>query len=197
VARVVIAALALSFVAPAGAGVSTQAPAWRNAVASFTLADRATQPNGPEEETLVCTVVAVGNPFSLTKEAFGKLLAHTGTDPCATSAWTSRTWPRSSSDRNPASASGRGAASGAVQYGRGEAMSTVVDAVYEDGVFKPEHPVDLNEKTKVHLVIETASPQAEDDDPTGWKTAMELMGCIKDAPEGEPIARDHDKHLYK
>lgn len=75
-------------------------------------------------------------------------------------------------------------------------MSTV-DAIYEDGVFKPEHPVDLNEKTKVHLVIETASCSTEDDDPTGWKTAMELMGCIKDAPEGEPIARDHDKHLYK
>ena len=76
-------------------------------------------------------------------------------------------------------------------------MSTVVDAVYEDGVFKPEHPVDLKDKTKVHLVIETTSPPAEDDDPTGWKTAMELMGCIKDAPEGEPIARDHDKYLYK
>jgi RHS repeat-associated protein len=80
-ARVVIASLVLSFVAPAGAEVSTQAPAWRNAVASFTLADRATQPNGPGEETLVCAVVAVGNPFSLTKEAFGTLLAHTGSDP--------------------------------------------------------------------------------------------------------------------
>ena len=76
-------------------------------------------------------------------------------------------------------------------------MSTVVDAVYEDGVFKPVHPVDLKDKTKVHLVIETTSAPAEDDDPTGWKTAMELMGCIKDAPEGEPIARDHDKYLYK
>jgi predicted DNA-binding antitoxin AbrB/MazE fold protein len=76
-------------------------------------------------------------------------------------------------------------------------MSTVVDAVYEDGVFKPDRPVNLKEKTKVHLVIETTSSPAEDDDATGWKTAMELMGCIKDAPEGEHIARDHDKYLYK
>jgi predicted DNA-binding antitoxin AbrB/MazE fold protein len=76
-------------------------------------------------------------------------------------------------------------------------MGTSIDAIYENGVFKPEQPVALKEKTRVHLVIEDAVPPAEDDDPTGWKTAMELMGCIKDAPEGEPIARDHDKYLYK
>jgi len=76
-------------------------------------------------------------------------------------------------------------------------MSTVVDAIYEDGVFKPERPVDLKDKTKVHLVIEPASAAASEDDPTGWKTAEALMGFFKDAPEGEPIARDHDTHLYK
>lgn len=76
-------------------------------------------------------------------------------------------------------------------------MSTVVDAIYEDGVFKPESPVDLKDKTKVHLVIEPAPAAASEDDPTGWKTAEALMGFFKDAPEGEPIARDHDTHLYK
>jgi len=76
-------------------------------------------------------------------------------------------------------------------------MSTVVDAIYEDGVFKPEHPVNLEDKTKVHLVIEPACPAASGDDPTGWKTAEALMGFFKEAPEGEPIARDHDKDLYK
>lgn len=76
-------------------------------------------------------------------------------------------------------------------------MTTTVDAIYEGGVFKPERPVDLEEKTKVHLVIERASPAASEDDPTGWKTAEALMGFFKDAPEGEPIARDHDTHLYK
>ena len=73
-------------------------------------------------------------------------------------------------------------------------MSTVVDALYEDGVFKPEHPVDLKDKTKVHLVIEAAAPPAEDDDPTGWKTAMELMGCIEDGPEDG--AENHDRYIY-
>lgn len=76
-------------------------------------------------------------------------------------------------------------------------MSTIVNAVYEDGVFKPEEPVDLEEKTKVRLAIERAEPVMPGDDPTGWKTAMELMGFFKDAPEGESIARDHDEHLYK
>jgi predicted DNA-binding antitoxin AbrB/MazE fold protein len=76
-------------------------------------------------------------------------------------------------------------------------MSTVIEAIFEDGVFKPERPVDLKDKTKVHLVIETTIPPAQDDDPTGWKTAMELMGCITEAPQGESIARDHDQYLYK
>jgi predicted DNA-binding antitoxin AbrB/MazE fold protein len=76
-------------------------------------------------------------------------------------------------------------------------MSTNIDAIYEDGVFKPKGPVDLKEKTKVHLVIEPASRATDADDPTGWKTAEALMGFFKEAPEGEPIARDHDKHLYK
>ena len=75
-------------------------------------------------------------------------------------------------------------------------MTTAVKAIYEDGVFKPKEKVDLQEKTEVEVLIPTPTP-AEDDDPTGWKTAMELMGCIKDASEGEPIARDHDKYLYK
>ncbi len=75
-------------------------------------------------------------------------------------------------------------------------MSTTVDAIYENGVFKPEQPVKLEEKTKVHLTIEKAepAPAADDDDPTGWKTAEELIGCIKDGPEDG--AENHDKYLY-
>jgi predicted DNA-binding antitoxin AbrB/MazE fold protein len=33
-------------------------------------------------------------------------------------------------------------------------MPTAVDAIYENGVFKPEKPVDLKDKTKVRLLIE-------------------------------------------
>jgi predicted DNA-binding antitoxin AbrB/MazE fold protein len=74
-------------------------------------------------------------------------------------------------------------------------MSTVVDAIYEDGVFKPERPVDLKEKTKVRLVIEDEAAVATEDDTTGWKAVDELVGFIKDGPN-EPVGRDHDKYLY-
>jgi hypothetical protein len=46
-------------------------------------------------------------------------------------------------------------------------------------------------------MIKDAPPAADDDDPTGWETAESFGGFIKDAPEGEPIAREHDKHLYR
>jgi predicted DNA-binding antitoxin AbrB/MazE fold protein len=73
-------------------------------------------------------------------------------------------------------------------------MTTAVDAIYEEGVFKPEKPVDLKDKTKVRLVIEPAPEPGDDGDPTGWKTAMELKGCIKGGPPD--LAANHDKYLY-
>jgi len=77
----------------------------------------------------------------------------------------------------------------------GTAMTTTIDAIYEGGVFKPEGPVDLKDKTRVHLVIEeTAPPLADHDDPTGWKAIQSLIGIIKDAPPD--LAENHDKYLY-
>jgi predicted DNA-binding antitoxin AbrB/MazE fold protein len=80
-------------------------------------------------------------------------------------------------------------------------MTIEVEAVYEgNGVLKIEKAVALKEKAKVRLVIDAepdAMVPAEDDDPTGWKTARRFIGIWKGAPKGEPIARDHDKHLYK
>jgi predicted HTH domain antitoxin len=38
---------------------------------------------------------------------------------------------------------------------------------------------------------EWEAEKADDDEVDGF------VGFIKDAPEGEPIAREHDKHLYK
>jgi predicted DNA-binding antitoxin AbrB/MazE fold protein len=37
-------------------------------------------------------------------------------------------------------------------------MTIDVDAVYENGVLKPKEPLDLPEKAKVHVTIETAAP---------------------------------------
>jgi len=65
-----------------------------------------------------------------------------------------------------------------------------VKAIYEDGVFKPKEKVELEDKTEVELEIKPTPSQYEDeDDPRSF------VGFIKDAPEGVPIARDHDKYL--
>jgi predicted DNA-binding antitoxin AbrB/MazE fold protein len=71
-------------------------------------------------------------------------------------------------------------------------MTTAVKAVYENGVFKPKEPVDLQEKTEVEVLIPTPV-LADDDDPTGWKAAEELIGFIKDAPLD--MAEHHDFYL--
>jgi hypothetical protein len=46
----------------------------------------------------------------------------------------------------------------------------------------------------VTIHVQEEGAPAKDDDPTGWKTAMELKGCIKNA--APDMANDHDKYLY-
>lgn len=71
-----------------------------------------------------------------------------------------------------------------------------VKAIYENGVFRPKEPVSLPERTEVEVLLPEAAP-VDDDDPTGWKAADRFVGFIEDAPEGEPIAAEHDKYLYR
>jgi len=73
-------------------------------------------------------------------------------------------------------------------------MSITVAAVYEDGVLKPDQPLELADKTRVQVTIETPAAVTEADT---WEAADRFVGFIKDAPPGEPIAQDHDKYLYK
>ena len=69
-------------------------------------------------------------------------------------------------------------------------MASAGKAIYEDGVFKPMEKVALKDKTEVELEIKP---------PRGPKKMdpRDFVGFIKDAPEGVPIARDHDKYIYK
>jgi predicted DNA-binding antitoxin AbrB/MazE fold protein len=72
-----------------------------------------------------------------------------------------------------------------------------VKAVYEDGVLKPKAPLGLKEHEEVEIEVRQAgSSGGVDDDPTGWKTAEDLIGFIKDGPKG-PIGEEHDRHLYR
>jgi Protein of unknown function DUF104 len=74
----------------------------------------------------------------------------------------------------------------------GGTMTTAVKAIYENGVFKPKEPLQLQERTEVELLIPTPSPV--DDDPTGWASARALIGFIDDAPAD--MAEHHDHYLY-
>jgi predicted DNA-binding antitoxin AbrB/MazE fold protein len=68
-----------------------------------------------------------------------------------------------------------------------------VKAIYENGVFKPQEPVHLEEHTEVQVLI-PVQPSTDADDPTGWKAAEALIGFIEDAPAD--MAEKHDHYLY-
>jgi len=78
-------------------------------------------------------------------------------------------------------------------------MTIAVGGVYEgNGVVKLERPVALEENAKVRVILETEdeAPVVQDDDPTGWKTADELIGFIKDGPKGS-LGEEHDEYIYR
>ncbi|NOZ69333.1 MAG: antitoxin family protein [Deferribacteres bacterium] len=68
-------------------------------------------------------------------------------------------------------------------------MTKTIEAIYEDGVFKPTQKVRLREREKVELTI---SKKAEID--SAIKKAMSIIGVgestLKDT------ARKHDEYLY-
>jgi hypothetical protein len=78
-----------------------------------------------------------------------------------------------------------------VEWGQ-VAMTIAVKAIYENGVFRPKEPLQLQERTEVEVLIPTQAPS--DDDPTGWAAAQSLIGFIDDAPAD--MAEHHDNYLY-
>ena len=68
-----------------------------------------------------------------------------------------------------------------------------IKAVYENGVFKPLEPVDLEEHTEVMVSISAEVVPTDTADPTGWSTAEALIGFIVDAPPD--MAENHDAYL--
>jgi predicted DNA-binding antitoxin AbrB/MazE fold protein len=78
-------------------------------------------------------------------------------------------------------------------------MTITVAAVYEGGgVLKLERPIDLKENAKVNVIIEAeAEAPAEDDDPTGWKTARQLIGSITEELAVSDASVNHDRYIYR
>ncbi len=80
-------------------------------------------------------------------------------------------------------------------------MSPTIEAVYEQGVFRPRRPVDLAEGTRVEvIVIAPTTDKPNDAPPTGIQTPAEILAEIAawaeaiDSPTRD--GRDHDAILY-
>ena len=74
-------------------------------------------------------------------------------------------------------------------------MTTAVKAVYENGVFKPKEPVNLQDKTEVEVLIPTnASAQ---DDATGWKAMREFIGLAGENAGSGRASEEHDTIIYR
>jgi predicted DNA-binding antitoxin AbrB/MazE fold protein len=67
-----------------------------------------------------------------------------------------------------------------------------VKAICENGVFKPQEPIRLEEHTEVDVVIPATAP-SDADDPTGRKAIQALIGFIDDAPAD--MTERHDEYL--
>jgi hypothetical protein len=71
-------------------------------------------------------------------------------------------------------------------------MTTVVKAIYEDGLFKPKKPVHLPPGSEVEVLVPMQCQV--DGDPTGWAAARALIGFIDNAPAD--MAERHDWYLH-
>ncbi|MBI5197352.1 MAG: antitoxin family protein [Nitrospirae bacterium] len=70
-------------------------------------------------------------------------------------------------------------------------MSKVIDAIYENGVFKPLEKVDIMEHKRVKIILATEIETAE-------REACDLSGIVdiaKDCPDTD-LSSHHDKYLY-
>ena len=74
-------------------------------------------------------------------------------------------------------------------------MTTAIKAIYEDGVFKPKEPVQLEERTEVEVLIPTAASAA--DDPSGWKAMREFIGLAGENAGSGNASEEHDRIIYR
>jgi predicted DNA-binding antitoxin AbrB/MazE fold protein len=74
-------------------------------------------------------------------------------------------------------------------------MTTAVKAVYEDGVFKPKEPLQLEDRTEVEVLIPVRAG-ADERDPTGWKAIDQLIGIADDEDGPTDVSENHDEYLY-
>jgi hypothetical protein len=73
-----------------------------------------------------------------------------------------------------------------------EQVTIAAKAVYENGVFRPKDPVELEERTEVEVLIPVEDPAAADD-PTGWRAIDALVGSVRIGLKH--VSEKHDEYL--
>ena len=76
-------------------------------------------------------------------------------------------------------------------------MTTAVDAIYQNGVFRPTIPPDLPNGTAVRITVEPR-PSAAPLDPAAVYQLIKAIADLAEEPGGDPTvtARGHDATLY-
>jgi predicted DNA-binding antitoxin AbrB/MazE fold protein len=73
-------------------------------------------------------------------------------------------------------------------------MSKQITAIFEKGVFRPKHPVDLPEGEQLQLIVVTQKPRPSNGDAA---TALAEIAALPIEGDSGPFAgADHDSTLY-
>ena len=74
-------------------------------------------------------------------------------------------------------------------------MSHTIHATFEDGVFKPDTPLQLPSNTRVRLVVEPLTGE-EPESTTAWREVEQLWDEVEIDSGGPPPTREdlHDRH---
>jgi predicted DNA-binding antitoxin AbrB/MazE fold protein len=76
-------------------------------------------------------------------------------------------------------------------------MIEVVDATFQDGVFKPDRQPELSERTRVRLIVEAVGGESgEADRIQAWERLEELWRSSEFNSQGDRLSRDqlHERH---
>ena len=69
-------------------------------------------------------------------------------------------------------------------------MIREVEAVYRDGVFVPNEPCSLPDRTPVRLIVESSAPDPESGDDAGLRAMLDRMSRANVSPQAFPIQRE-------
>ena len=81
-------------------------------------------------------------------------------------------------------------------------MNKLIEAIYEHGVLRPLHPLQLREGESVRVAVVTESdhgrPPALPWDAAAARAAMKRIAALptEGPAEGEAVGRKHDRYLY-